>query len=382
MRTALLLAAVALVIGGIFYFMAGGGGLPKAPAASPAGKKGTPANANLKTDKTALEAVKTSRTASAPRTSPPAGGGFVFKHGKPVEYLQFAAASARMLSTGGGQVKVWDLPRSAGAEPVLAGEFSGKSGALSPDGKRLLLVDLLGRKAELVDIATKNPVPGFDCAEATLGAFSPGGPSLVLAVPKRLRVLAATTGKPLHSCAMPSPVARAILPSLDGKSAALHTLNPGIGIGDATEGFAVVTLADGGVLCQATPNFKDGGPGLAALAYSGDGRFLAVAGQQAVFQLWSVAKKAVAFEIKGAKVRVTSLAFTPDGKFVLAGSLRTLQAWDTATGGCRFTLEPHNGWITALAFSSDGTRMASGGLDEFVHVWQVVPSSTLDFSVR
>lgn len=380
MRTAILLAAVALVIGGIFYFAAGGGGMPKAPAAPAPAKSDS--KANLKTEKTALETGKTPRTSGMPKAGAPAGGGFVFKHGKSVDRLQFAAASARLLSAGGGHVKVWDLPKSPGAEPKLAGEFSGKSGALSPDGRRLLLVDLQGRKAELLDVATKTAVPGFDCAGATLGAFSSGGQALVLAVPKQLRVLAAATGKRLHACALPSPAAGAILPSHDGKSAALHAINPGMGIGDATEGFAVVTLADGNVLCQATPNFKDGGPGIAALAYSGDGRFLAVAGQQPVFQLWNVAKKAVAFESKGAKVRVTSLAFTPDGKFVLAGSLRTLQAWETATGGCRFTLEPHNGWVTALAFTPDGTRLASGGQDEFVHVWQVVPSSTQDFSVR
>lgn len=381
MRTAILLAAVALLIGGIFYFASGGGSMPKAPAA-PAKSD---SKANLKTEKTALEAAKTSQASGTSKAAAPAavkGGGFVFKHGKGVERLQFAAASARLLSAGGGHVKVWDLPKSPGAEPRLAGEFSGKSGALSPDGRRLLLVDLLGRKAELLDVATKTAVPGYDCAGATLGAFSSGGQALVLAVPKQLRVLAAATGKPLHACALPSPAADAILPSHDGKTAALHAINPGMGIGDATEGFAVVTLADGQVLCQATPNFKDGGPGIAALAYAGDGRFLAVAGNQPVFQLWNVAKKAVAFEIKGAKVRVTSLAFAPGGKFILAGSLRTIQAWDTATGGCRFTLEPHNGWVTALAFTADGTRMASGGQDEFVHVWQVVPSSTQAFSVR
>ncbi|MCK6470997.1 MAG: hypothetical protein L6R28_04555 [Planctomycetes bacterium] len=378
MRTAILLAAVALAIGGIFYFAAGGGGMPKAPAKSDS-------KASLKTDNAALETAQPSKASGAPKAAAPAapkGGGYVFKHGKGVERLQFAAASPRLLSAGGGHVKVWELPKSPGAEPKLAGEFSGKSGALSPDGKRLLLVDLLGRKAELLDVASKTAVPGFDCSGATLGAYSPGGQALVLAVPKQLRVLAAATGKPLHACALPLPAVSAILPSHDGKSAALHAINPGMGIGDATEAFAVVTLADGQVLCQAAPNFKDGGPGIAALAYSGDGRFLAVGGQQPIFQLWSVAKKGVAFELKGAKVRVTALAFTPDGKFVLAGSLRQIQAWDTASGGCRFTLEPHIGWVTALAFSSDGTRVASGGQDESIQVWQVVPSSTQEFSVR
>lgn len=376
MRTAILLTAVVLVIGGIFYFASGGGGLPKAPSAPKSDSK-----ANLKTEKTSLEAAKTSR-APGPAASAPKSGGFVFKHGKSVEHLQFAAASARMLSAGGGRVKIWDLPKSSGAEPKLAGEFSGKGGALSADGKRLLLVDLMGRKAELLDVATKRAVPGYDCGGATLGAFSPSGQALFLAVPKQLRVLAAATGKPLHAWPLPSPAVNAILPSHDGHTAALHAVNPGMGIGDATEGFAVLSLADGSVLCQATPNFKDGGPGISALAYAPDARFLAVAGQQPVFQLWNVAKKAVAYEIKGAKVRVASLCFSPDGKFVLAGSLRTIQAWDTATGGCRFTLEPHGGWVTAVAFSPDGTRVASGGQDESIHVWQVVPSSTHDFSLR
>ncbi|MEO5886791.1 MAG: AAA family ATPase, partial [Anaerolineales bacterium] len=61
---------------------------------------------------------------------------------------------------------------------------------------------------------------------------------------------------------------------------------------------------------------------------------------------------------------VLSVAFSPDGKYVVSGSFdNTVRVWEAATGQelARMT---HDGWVSSLAFSPDGKYVVSAGCDE------------------
>ena len=68
--------------------------------------------------------------------------------------------------------------------------------------------------------------------------------------------------------------------------------------------------------------------------------------------------------------RVTSVAFSPDGKRIVSGSRdHTVKVWDVQTGKELLTLKGHNWDVFSVAFSPDGKRIAEGSLDHTVKVW-------------
>src|SRR5947209_96919 len=60
--------------------------------------------------------------------------------------------------------------------------------------------------------------------------------------------------------------------------------------------------------------------------------------------------------------RVFSLAFSPDGKTLVAGAWDgSLRSWDPAAGKELRKYEGHSGWVRSVSFAADGKTFASGG---------------------
>jgi ABC-type dipeptide/oligopeptide/nickel transport system ATPase component len=67
---------------------------------------------------------------------------------------------------------------------------------------------------------------------------------------------------------------------------------------------------------------------------------------------------------------VVDVAFSPDGKRIVSGSMDgTLKVWDATSGQKTLTLHGHIGWVSSVAFSPDGKRIVSGALDGTLKVW-------------
>jgi WD40 repeat protein len=145
-----------------------------------------------------------------------------------------------------------------------------------------------------------------------------------------------------------------------------------------------------------------------AVAFSPDGRIVAVGGSNSAVTLWDVATGAVlttyrghlqlAFRLafasdgrslsslSGEQVKVwevpparpgpvsmvASVAVAPGGALVATGSMDgSVRLWDTATGQVTATLPGHRGVVRCLAFAPEGATLASGGEEGLVKLWDV-----------
>src|SRR5208283_3938953 len=75
---------------------------------------------------------------------------------------------------------------------------------------------------------------------------------------------------------------------------------------------------------------------------------------------------------------VLSVAFSPDGRYVLTGSEdKTARLWDAATGQQIRTFEGHKDEVTSVAFSPDGQFVLTGSWDTTTHLWDAASGKQL-----
>ena len=69
---------------------------------------------------------------------------------------------------------------------------------------------------------------------------------------------------------------------------------------------------------------------------------------------------------------VTSVAISPNGQLVAAGSLDTVvRIWDVASGVLVERLRGHRDSVYSVAFTPDGKGLVSGSLDKTLKYWDV-----------
>ncbi|KAF7982802.1 hypothetical protein HWV62_25725 [Athelia sp. TMB] len=78
--------------------------------------------------------------------------------------------------------------------------------------------------------------------------------------------------------------------------------------------------------------------------------------------------------IEGHKDRVTSVAYSPDGKHIVSGALDTsIWIWDAQTGESVVgPLKGHNNCVTSVKYSADGRHIVSGSWDGTVRIWDAL----------
>lgn len=307
------------------------------------------------------------------------------------------AADDKSLITLGGQrlekagklvgdtaVKVWDL--ETGKQQEFP-KFSGQAIAVSADGKTLAVADF--HSVRLVELITGKEIAAIHKREVALRgvAFSPDGKALAIGWSKNgtnpgtavgiAQLWDLVTRKPGATLEPNRGPLQALTFSPDGKFLAVATQTfPSIGdvqFWDVSSGNPHSTLEAGGVDC---------------LAFSRDSKTLAAGCGGRLdrtkkdiphhVRLWDVGAASSVRFIRY-EFRVLSVAFSPDGTTVAAGSEGgELALWDTATGKQRGEVPGQRGFILSLAFTNDGKSLVSTNGEGEVRCWDVAKLSKSD----
>ncbi len=109
-----------------------------------------------------------------------------------------------------------------------------------------------------------------------------------------------------------------------------------------------------------------------SVAFSPDGRY-AVSARDLSLSLWQVDSGIIQARLgRGHTFWINSVAFSPDGRFLLTGSKdTTICLWDVATGKPVRKFYGHKDSVYSVVFSPDGRFIVSGGGDQTVRLWEV-----------
>jgi len=119
------------------------------------------------------------------------------------------------------------------------------------------------------------------------------------------------------------------------------------------------------------------------LAFSPDGKLLlaatGVTGLYGQVAIWNAASGERVGKIEGHRDTLYAVAISPDGSRIATGSYdKKVIIWDAPAKKPIHTLTQHNGPVYDLAFSPDGALLASASADETVKIWHVASGKRLD----
>jgi serine/threonine protein kinase len=109
---------------------------------------------------------------------------------------------------------------------------------------------------------------------------------------------------------------------------------------------------------------------ITSLAWSPDGKTLASASYDKTIRLYDASTGKEQATYVGHRERINSIAWSPDNKFLASASDDGfINVWDSGLGKSTFAYSQHAGPVNAVAWSPDGVRLASAGDDKTVQVW-------------
>lgn len=108
-----------------------------------------------------------------------------------------------------------------------------------------------------------------------------------------------------------------------------------------------------------------------SVAYSPDGQYV-LSSRYSRIKLWDVSEGQQMRTFNGHTEDVTTVAFSSDGEFVVSGSLDgNVKLWETSSGKELHTFTGHLNAVWSVAFSQDGEQILSASGDGTTRIWDI-----------
>jgi WD40 repeat protein len=111
---------------------------------------------------------------------------------------------------------------------------------------------------------------------------------------------------------------------------------------------------------------------ITSMACSPDGRFIATGNEDSMIILHEASTGRKIRSLFNHTGKITSLSFSPDGSLLASGADdKTITLWKTESGNIKRTLYDHENGVVCVAFSPDGKFFASTGNEGVIRVWDI-----------
>jgi WD40 repeat protein len=302
--------------------------------------------------------------------------------------LAATPAVAHVLTAGGdGKVTFWNIGNGASDRTIDAGEKAATCVAVSRNSQ-LIAVGGADKKVRLFAYNVPKVLSTFTApAEPRALAFSANSQALVAAGADG----SLTTWDVVQVPGQPLPAEFGkVLQTYSQPPEAVDVAFPGVGAVFYSAGAdktikAWKLASESPVRNFAHPNSVN------ALAYNAQGTQLVTGCSDGRVRIFDLAKGTVVRDIIAHPTQnlqsIYCVAFSPDGKQVVSGSIdQTLKLWDASTGKMvrefkaykeKVFDKGHQDAVLSVAFSPDGKQIVSGSMDRTVKVWNVADGNVV-----
>lgn len=230
--------------------------------------------------------------------------------------------------------------------------------------RALSINDNLGARERLIEARARSPLLLWispRLPETTVLAASADGTLFVTAAPMQVSIWNTLDRKKLRTF-------RSRVSAPESLHAAFGPRHRLLAIGSANK----IEILDLESASEQPIKIIASGHDVSSMVFSVDGTSLIVGDETGLISTWSVQdqKQASIHEYRGHSDKVTGLAVSSDGHFLISGSWdETAKVWDLPDGTNEISFAGHDDSLLCVAISVDGRLVASAGWDDTIWIW-------------